>query len=174
MTMTAIPNKPRTFNADLAHLPAALLPLTRLNRWVIWKWELRANNKWTKPPYNPRFHNQPAKSNDPATWGSYTDAVLAFTQGLCDGIGLMLKDGEVAAIDLDHIRDFATGQVLQWAEELFAEASRAGCYIEWTVSGTGARIIGVARGSELHKRINVNRKTRRRQARRVPRNHQAA
>jgi hypothetical protein len=71
----------------------------------------------------------------------------------------MLKDGEVAAIDLDHIRDFTTGQVLQWAEELFAEASRAGCYIEWTVSGTGARIIGVAHGSELHKRINVNRKT---------------
>jgi hypothetical protein len=152
-------HKPRTFNGDLAHLPDALLPLTKLKRWVIWKWETRSKGKWTKPPYNPRFHNQPAKSNDPSTWGSYEDAVLAFSQGLCDGIGLMLKDGEVAAIDLDHIRDFATGQVLKWAEELFAEAAEAGCYIEWTVSGTGARIIGIARGSELHKRINVNRKT---------------
>jgi hypothetical protein len=151
-------HKPRTFNGDLAHLPAALLPLTESKRWVIWKWEQRANGKWTKPPYNPRFHNQSAKSNDPSTWRTYEDAVLAFSQGLCDGIGLMLKDGEVAAIDLDHIRDFATGQVLKWAEELFAEAAQAGCYVEWTVSGTGARIIGVAHGSELHKKIAVHRK----------------
>jgi hypothetical protein len=78
MTITAIP-KPRTFNADLARLPAALLPLTMSNRWVIWKWEKRAekvgNLKWTKPPYQPRYPNQLAKSDDPMTWGSYADAI---------------------------------------------------------------------------------------------------
>ena len=162
MTITAIP-KPRTFNADLARLPAALLPLTMSNRWVIWKWEQRAdkvgNLKWTKPPYQPRYPNQLAKSDDPMTWGSYADAALAFTQGLCDGIGLMLKGGGIAAIDLDHIREFATGQVLPWAEELFREAANAGCYIEWTVSGTGARIVGTASGDKLHRKITVNRKT---------------
>jgi putative DNA primase/helicase len=57
------------------------------------------------------------------------------------------------------VRDFATGQVLPWAQELFVEAANAGCYIEWTVSGTGARIIGAAKGSKLHKKININRKT---------------
>jgi hypothetical protein len=163
MTMTAIPRKPRTFNADLTRLPAALLPLTKLRRWVIWKWEERESGKgktkWTKPPYQPKFPKTPAKSNDPSTWGTYEDAVLTFTKGECDGIGLMLKGADLAAIDLDHIRDFATGQVLRWAEELFVEAANAGCYIEWTVSGTGARIIGIAHGSELAKRINISRKT---------------
>jgi hypothetical protein len=155
--MTTI-SKPRTFNADLAHLPAALLPLTRMKCWVIWKWEARGD-RWTKPPYQPRFHNEPAKSNDPATWGTYEEAMLAFTQGLCDGIGVMLKGAGLAAIDLDHVRDFATGQVLHWAQQLFVEAANAGCYLEWTVSGTGARIIGIAHGAELHKKIAINRKT---------------
>ena len=48
MTITAIP-KPRTFNADLARLPAALLPLTMSNRWVIWKWEQRADKVGNLP-----------------------------------------------------------------------------------------------------------------------------
>ena len=127
--------KPRTFHRDLENLPAALLPLTQLEHWVIWKWEQTKDSRWTKVPYQPRFYNQHAKSNDPVTWGSYADAVLAFTSGHCDGIGFMLKDSELGAIDLDKIRDFATGQVLRWAEELFVEAANAGCYLEWTVSG---------------------------------------
>jgi hypothetical protein len=157
MTMTAIP-KPRTFG-DPTKLPPALLPLAQQRRWVIWKWERRDNGRWTKPPYQPRYYNEPAKSDDPATWGTYADAVLAFTSGHCDGIGFMLKGSELGAIDLDHIRDFATGQVLRWAEELFVEAANAGCYLEWTVSGTGARIIGIAKGGELHRKIQINRKT---------------
>jgi hypothetical protein len=76
--------------------------------------------------------------------------------GHCDGIGYMLKDSELGAIDLDHIRNFATGEVLRWAEGLFSEAAEAGCYLEWTVSGSGARIIGTARDSELHKKIIVH------------------
>ena len=46
--------KPRTHNADLAHLPPALVPLTEEQRWVVWPWELRVTKngkeKWTKPP----------------------------------------------------------------------------------------------------------------------------
>ena len=155
--MTTAP-KPRTFHSDLAHLPPALLPLTKLKRWVIWKWEKSKTDRWTKVPYHTRSHDQHAKSNDAGSWGTYEEAVIAFTSGHCDGIGFMLKNSELGAIDLDHIRDSATGRVLRWAEELFAEAANAGCYVEWTVSGTGARIIGIARGSELHKKITVNRK----------------
>ena len=155
--MTAI-RKPRTFNAGLARLPAALLPLTKLKRWVVWKWEQTKDGRWTKVPYQAHFYNEYAKSNDAGTWGTYEDAVLAFTSAHCDGIGFMLKGSELGAIDLDKIRDFATGQVLRWAEELFVEAANAGCYLEWTVSGTGARIIGIAKGSELQKRVNINRK----------------
>jgi len=38
--MTAKPH-PHTHNADLAHLPAALIPLTEHPKWVVWLWELR-------------------------------------------------------------------------------------------------------------------------------------
>jgi hypothetical protein len=155
--MKMAPSKPQTFNADLANLPAALLPLINARRWVIWKWELRGP-KWTKPPYQLEYINQPAKSNDPATWGEHARAVLVVGTGQCDGIGFMLKGGKVFAIDLDHIRDVATGEVLGWAQALLAEAVNAGCYLEWTVSGTGARIIGLSCGGELHRRIFVNRK----------------
>jgi hypothetical protein len=148
----------RTFGCP-TKLPPALLPLTQQRRWVIWKWEQRGNGKWTKPPYQPCFYNELAATDNPTTWGTYAEAVLALTAGHCDGIGFMLKGSEIAAIDLDHIRDFATGQVLRWVEELFVEAANAGCYLEWTVSGTGARIIGITGGGELHKKINVNRKT---------------
>lgn len=154
MTMTAIP-KPQTFGFP-DKLPAALLPLTLQKRWVVWKLE-RRDEKWTKPPFQPKFYNEPAKSDDSDTWGTYADAVLAVTQGHADGIGYMLKGSGLAAIDLDHIRDLLSGRVLPWAEALFAEATAAGAYIEWTVSGTGARIIGLAAGGKLHHKVTCNR-----------------
>ena len=74
--------KPRTYNADLARLPAALLPLTAQRRWVVWPWEARATKngaavKWTKPPRMAHDPSRNARSNDPETWGSYADAVAA-------------------------------------------------------------------------------------------------
>jgi putative DNA primase/helicase len=159
MTRT-IPSKPRTFHADLSHLPPALLPLTKSRCWVIWRWVEQTNKngdvRWTKPPLQCAYPKAKAKSNDPRTWGSYEEAMRAFAAGRCDGIGFMLKDSDLGAIDLDHIRNCANGQVLGWAEKLFAEAANAGCYLEWTVSGAGARIIGIARGSKLHKKINLS------------------
>jgi hypothetical protein len=161
MSNKVIPPKPRTFHGNLEQLPPALLPLTQHRRWVLWKWEYVENKKdgdayWTKVPYQPRYYNENAKSNDAKTWGTYAEAILAYTSGHCDGIGYMLKASELGAIDLDHIRNFATGEVLRWAEGLFDEAAAAGCYLEWTVSGTGARIIGIARDSELHTKIIVH------------------
>src|SRR5262249_26224596 len=69
----------------------------------------------------------------------------------------MLKGSGLAAIDLDRIRDLLSGHVLPWAEALFAEATAAGAYIEWTVSGTGARIIGLAAGDKLHRKVTCDR-----------------
>jgi len=37
--MMHAPMKPKTFQADLGKLPAALQPLTKLPRWVVWRWE---------------------------------------------------------------------------------------------------------------------------------------
>ena len=87
--------KPRTHNADLAHLPPALIPLTAQERWVVFSWELRATKngkeKWTKPPRQARDPKRNARSNDRVTWGSYAEAVAAVAAGNADGIGYMLK-----------------------------------------------------------------------------------
>ena len=87
---------------------------------MVWRWEWRARKggggKWTKPPYQSRYPKEPAKSNDPATWGSYQDAVAAVADGDADGIGFMLKDANVGAVDLDHVRDPDTGELVGWAE----------------------------------------------------------
>jgi hypothetical protein len=155
--------KPFTYVADIAELPKALEPITKLKRWVVWRWELRSKKNgppaWTKPPYrcgNPRLA---AKSNDPNTWGSYEDAVAAVAAGNADGIGFMLKDSEVAAADLDHVRDAQTGELIGWAKGMCHEAEQRGLYIEVTVSGAGLRFIGLSSGDELHRKFTFNRKS---------------
>ena len=115
---------------------------------MVWRWELRINKK----PANklgpsrltsvaiPRLQ---AKSNDPSTWGTYKAAIAAVAAGKADGIGFMLKDSEVAAADLDHVRDAQSGELVGWAKRLCAEADQLGLYREVTVSGCGLRFIGI-------------------------------
>jgi hypothetical protein len=154
-------DKPRTNNGDLAHLPAALVPLTEQQRWVVWPWELRTTkagkSKWTKPPRQPREPGHNARTNDPSTWGSYSDAVAAVAAGNADGIGFMLKDSDIGAIDLDHCVDGENTKLVPWAERLHEEA--LGAYQEITVSGGGLRIIGKVSGPETHRKFTFDRKT---------------
>jgi hypothetical protein len=153
--------KPRTHNADLAHLPAALVPLTEEQRWVVWPWELRVTKngkkKWTKPPRQARDPKRNARSNDPSTWGTYTDAVAAVAAGNADGIGYMLKESNIGAIDLDHCVDTESTKLETWAEQLCSEAN--GAYQEITVSGAGLRIIGTVSGPETHRKFTFDRNT---------------
>jgi hypothetical protein len=157
----AMMEKPRTYNADLARLPAALLPLTQENRWVVWPWELRTTKggaqKWTKPPRQACDPSRNARSNDPSTWATYADAVAAVKAGKADGIGYMLKDSNIGAIDLDHCVDRETAKLIPWAEQLHDEALSA--YQEITVSGGGLRIIGTVSGPETHRKFTFDRKT---------------
>ena len=152
--------KPKTHCGDLAHLPEALLPLTTEKRWVVWPWEKRVNKagkeKWTKPPRQARDPHHNARSNDPSTWGSYEDAVIAVTAGNADGIGYMLLGSNVGAVDLDHVIE-GDGKQLRWAEQLTSEAN--GAYQETTVSGAGLRIIGTTNGPEVHRKFTFDRRT---------------
>jgi primase-polymerase (primpol)-like protein len=152
--------KPQTFNADLEHLPAVLAPLTKEPRWVVWPWELRTTEsgkeKWTKPPRQARDPSRNARSNDPTTWGTYEEAITAVRAGDADGIGYMLLDSNVGAIDLDHCVDREAGAKLDpWAQDLHEEASDA--YQEVTVSGGGLRIIGIVNGPETHRKFTFDR-----------------
>ena len=96
---------PRTFNGDITALPPALKPLSEIDHWVAWLWTRGNGSKWTKPPLQPRSPNRRAKNNDPATWCSHAEAANAVRQGLGHGIGFVLTDTKIAAIDLDHCRD---------------------------------------------------------------------
>jgi hypothetical protein len=157
------PSKPQTYIADLTRLPKALRHITTMKRWVLWRWEKRVKKNgeiaWTKPPYQGRHPKLPAKSNDPNTWGTYEEALKAVAAGQADGIGFALKDSEVAAADLDHVRDAKTGELLDWARRLCVEADSLGLYREITVSGSGLRFIGLSQGTELHRKFTFNRKT---------------
>jgi hypothetical protein len=150
--------KPRTFAADISNLPKVLQPLTEDKRWVVWPWELR-KSKWTKPPRQARNPKCNARSNDPTTWASYADAVAAVVAGNADGIGYMLQNSQIAAADLDHIRDAQTGELAGWAQRLCVEADGFGLYREVTVSGCGLRFIGLSQGGELHRRFTFNHKS---------------
>lgn len=132
----------------ISRLPAALEPLVAERRWVVWRWERTAKGEKTKVPYqasHPKLH---AKSNGPSTWGTYQDAVAVVGDGEADGIGFMLRDGEIAAFDIDDCRDPQTGKIAAWAWLLINQAAS---YAEVTVSGTGIRIIGRATGPHVHR-----------------------
>jgi hypothetical protein len=152
-----MPAKPQTYAADLSNLPKALQPLTEEPRWVVWPWQLR-KAKWTKPPRQARNPQHNARSNDPTTWASYSDAVAAVLAGQADGIGYMLQSSTIAAADLDHARDTQTGALADWAQRLCDEADSLGLYREITVSGCGLRFIGQSQGGELHRKFTLNQK----------------
>jgi hypothetical protein len=132
-------------------------------RWVIWRWEPRRKKsgaldldvngspKWTKPPFQVRYPGQLAKSDFPGTWGPYVDAVRAVTDGDADGIGFALLGSDIGANDLDKCRDPITGKVEGWAEAIHDGQA----YSEITVSGTGTRILGTARGPRRMRRFDL-------------------
>jgi hypothetical protein len=153
--------RPHTYFADLANLPKALEYLTRQRRWVVWRWKriVKKNGEtnWTKPPYQCGNPGLLAKSDDSSTWDTYEMALAAVQAGHAHGIGFMLKDSEVAAADLDHVRDAGTGELLDWAKQLCIIAAQVGLYCEVTVSGTGLRFIGLAQSvNELHRKFTFD------------------
>jgi hypothetical protein len=140
-------DKPQRFEER----PEALRPLEKKANWVAWRWELitgkDGRSKWTKVPYNPRTGGL-AKVNGPMTWGTYEQAIDAAPADETGGIGFMLADSGIAAIDLDKCRDPKTGKIDAWAKVLIEQA---GTYCELTPSGTGGRLIGRADGLKVHR-----------------------
>jgi putative DNA primase/helicase len=107
--------------------------------WLVWRAEIRAG-RMTKVPYRIAYPARCAAVDDPATWGSFADAVDAQSCPMLrlDGIGYVLtaEDGLVG-IDLDHCRDRETGTVESWALDI---VQRIDSYTEVSPSGAGLRI----------------------------------
>ncbi len=147
-------NKPTVLQGDLANLPAALQPLTKVKRWVIWRFEFDAKRRlWSKVPYQAVFWRELAKNDNPRTWATYQNALSAYHDRHADGIGYCLMEDDIAAADLDHCRDVVNGTVCPWATTLIESASDT--YVEISVSGTGFRIWGSAEGAHVHRRFNL-------------------
>lgn len=105
--------------------------LKQYNQWVVWD--------ETKTPYSPITRGK-AKTNNPATWGSYEQAV-DFMQygGEFKGVGFVFTDNDdLVFIDLDHCIDDA-GEISGTAEEVLKMFSDS--YIELSQSETGLHII---------------------------------
>jgi hypothetical protein len=150
-------NKPRTHAGDLESIKQspAFAHLVGEPRWVTWQWLYRPGKngnagKWTKPPLQAHGLDY-AKSDDPATWGTFDFCLDSVRHGRADGIGIMLHGADIAAIDVDKCRDATTGEVAGWATSLLAKVP--GAYCEVTVSGTGLRIIGRSSGAPVHRKL---------------------
>src|SRR5262249_60537809 len=89
----------------------------------------------------------------PVPWFDSTPAVAA-AAGHGDGVSYVLTpEDELGAADIDHVRDPATGTVLDWAQRLLDQAGHT--YTEISPSGTGLRIWGMATGAPLQRKFNL-------------------
>ena len=121
--------------------------LRELDRWVCWRWEERLKKDGSpddpaKMPINPVTGGR-AMSNNPATWGTFHDAVNAANAGHIDktdvcGIGFMFNGDGVIGVDIDHCRDSETGQLTEQAKDIIATLDS---YTEYSQSGKGVHII---------------------------------
>lgn len=126
--------RPQALPVTPANLPDEL---ATYSHWVGWEYALR-EDKWTKPPHDPRSW-EIASATNPATWGTYTDAIGGYQRGRGDGFGFVLTNKDpFFAVDLDKCIDDA-GSVEPWAAGIVA---RLPIYWERSPSGRGLRGIG--------------------------------
>ena len=107
--------------------------LKRERRWVLWRLE-EVSGKKTKVPYQP--NGRKAKSNNPATWHSFTECAALASQ--FSGVGLMLGEG-VWGVDIDGCCDAMTGKFTPESREIVIALDSYG---EYSPSGTGCHVLG--------------------------------
>lgn len=104
-------------------------------RWCCWGYRNR-DGRQTKVPFNPRTGAK-ARSNDPATFGGFQEAVSAAErrpeQYYGIGVGLF---GDLVGIDIDHCAG-KNGELSDLAQEII---EKMGSYAERSPSGTGLHI----------------------------------
>lgn len=115
------------------------IPAELKNRpqWVGWRFEKR-KGKWTKPPIN--IHTGcGAKSNDPATWSTFGEAVAYWqaNKGRIDGVGYVLtEDDPYCLIDFDEV---VTDRIIDPQVRKIVDTFNT--YTEKSVSGDGLHLI---------------------------------
>jgi len=112
--------------------------------WVCWDLVCQDGQKPRKVPVDPRTGRN-AKSNDPATWGTFDEAVRAAEKH--DGIGFMFSGSPFFGVDMDGVYN----EVAEMKQDLMADnvvteyLHSINSYAEYSHSGNGIHII--CRGS---------------------------
>ena len=127
--------------SQVFELPHALQELSRLSQWVSYckVWNV-GKGKFDKIPLDP--HNgMGAKANDPATWGTFSEAVnFSQRHGFFDdgsgGIGFEFAGG-YAGIDLDGVV-LPDGSLKPFADDIVRLMDS---YTEYSPSGKGLHIL---------------------------------
>lgn len=108
-------------------------------QWVLWRYEVRpGKDKPAKRPYSPGT-GRPARTDHPATWGTFVQALARYRHGGWQGLGFVFSvDDPYCGIDLDDCRDLETGVIAPWAGQM-VEQMRS--YTEISASGQGLHIL---------------------------------
>ena len=112
-------------------------------RWVNWKLvpleDKDGKTKYTKVPYQTKTFK--AKSNDPSTWKLHEDVAIEADNGSNGfaGVGIMLHDGKLVCIDIDHVVEDGVVKHPK-AEMILALLKKANTFTEISQSGTGLHL----------------------------------
>lgn len=109
------------------------LGMASLRQWICWRY---VGTDRRKVPF--QFDGQPAKSNDPQTWGPLPDSTPAGFEGL--GF-VFAPDGGIFGVDLDGCIT-PDGEIQLWATEILAQFAT---YAEISPSGLGIKLFGRGR-----------------------------
>ncbi|MGH7391934.1 MAG: AAA family ATPase [Candidatus Rokuibacteriota bacterium] len=131
------PSAPHTLAPLFDNIPAEL---RALRQWVVWAHTWKdGDQKFAKVPYSPATGAN-ASSTDPATWGTFEEAVAAYTASRAnaddnyDGIGFVFTGTPYMGVDQDHVldRDVLAPEAIRIVAELDT-------YTEVSPSGTGVK-----------------------------------
>ena len=107
-------------------IPASM---REMDQWVLWNKDPAKG----KIPY--QINGRMAKSNDPSTWTSFSNALKCAAN--YDGIGFMFSGSWITGIDIDHCID-ENGQISSHAQVIMDQCKS---YAEKSPSGTGIHIL---------------------------------
>lgn len=114
------------------------MELRELTQWVCWRYEIIGGRR-TKVPYSTNGQHK-ANVHNPATWGTFNDAVSQSMGPTMDGIGFMLTEHDpYTGIDIDDKLDNPASEEERARHIAILEHFQS--YTERSVGGRGYHII---------------------------------